>query len=49
MATITKEGSLSGYVDVAYPEGAENATTYESGYESIQRIVSLEEAGFDLG
>ena len=49
MATITKEGSLFGYVDVAYPEAAADAVPFEGIYQQIERAVSVEETGFELG
>lgn len=48
MASITKDGSLFGYVDVAYPEGAADAVPFESIYQQIERDVRVEETGFEL-
>ena len=47
--SMKKEGSVFGTVDVSWPEGAEDAVPFESIYASIQRLVAVEETGFELG
>ncbi len=46
---LEKEGSVFGTVDVSWPEGAEDAVPFESIYATIQRVVAVEETGFELG
>ncbi len=46
---LEREGNFFGYVDVAYPEGAEDATPYESVYDVVERRVVVDETRLELG